>query len=84
MNNKATPVRVIRCPGCGGDSVYAESNPFRPFCSARCRNNDLGAWASEGYTVPVDPQPDADGTDRSDRSDSSDDIDPGSNETPRH
>ena len=50
--------RTIRCPGCGGPSLYAAANPFRPFCSARCRNNDLGAWASEGYAVPADPDPD--------------------------
>ena len=49
--------RIVRCPGCGGDSVYAASNPSRPFCSQRCRNADLGAWASEGYRVPAQPPP---------------------------
>lgn len=54
--------RVIRCPGCGGASVYASSNAFRPFCSARCKNNDFGAWASESYSVDADkPLPDPDG-----------------------
>ena len=52
---KAIAPRIIRCPGCGGDSVYAASNPFRPFCSERCRGADLGAWASEGYRVPDRP-----------------------------
>ena len=53
--------RIIRCPVCGGDSVYATSNPFRPFCSERCRGADLGAWASEGYRVPAQPPlPDGD------------------------
>ena len=47
--------RIVRCPGCGGDSVYAPSNPSRPFCSERCRNADLGAWASEGYRVLARP-----------------------------
>ena len=50
--------RLIRCPGCGGPSVYSPDNRFRPFCSARCKNNDFGAWASEGYAVPADPDPD--------------------------
>ena len=59
----ATQARIIRCPGCGGPSVYAADNPFRPFCSARCKNNDFGAWASEGYAVPADPEPDADAPD---------------------
>jgi endogenous inhibitor of DNA gyrase (YacG/DUF329 family) len=31
--------------------VYAPSNPYRPFCSRRCREADLGAWASESYRV---------------------------------
>jgi uncharacterized protein len=47
--------RTIRCPGCGGASIYAADNPYRPFCSARCKNNDFGAWASEGYAVPAEP-----------------------------
>ncbi|MCM3563969.1 MAG: DNA gyrase inhibitor YacG [Hydrogenophaga sp.] len=46
------PERVVRCPACGGDSVYAPSNRWRPFCSERCRQQDLGAWASEQYAVP--------------------------------
>ena len=51
--------RVIRCPGCGGPSLYATTNPFRPFCSARCKNHDFGAWASESYSVDADkPLPD--------------------------
>jgi uncharacterized protein len=44
--------RVVRCPACGGDSVYANSNPYRPFCSERCKNMDLGAWANESFRVP--------------------------------
>lgn len=55
MNSEKKRARVIRCPGCGGPSVYATDNAYRPFCSARCKNNDLGAWASEGYAVPADP-----------------------------
>jgi endogenous inhibitor of DNA gyrase (YacG/DUF329 family) len=61
--------RVIRCPGCGGDSVYAASNPHRPFCSARCRGADLGAWASEGYRVPAAPSPEDDADDSTVRAD---------------
>jgi uncharacterized protein len=48
---------VIRCPGCGGPSVYASANEFRPFCSARCKNHDFGAWASERYAVDADTAP---------------------------
>jgi hypothetical protein len=52
------PRRIVRCPGCGGDSVYALTNPYRPFCSERCRLADLGAWASEGYRVDASPSDD--------------------------
>lgn len=50
--------RIVRCPACGGDSVYARSNPYRPFCSERCKNLDLGAWASESFRVPDETPPD--------------------------
>ncbi|HEY8708994.1 MAG TPA: DNA gyrase inhibitor YacG [Burkholderiaceae bacterium] len=55
MTHESKGARVVRCPGCGGPSVYAAENVYRPFCSARCKNNDFGAWASEGYSVPADP-----------------------------
>lgn len=58
MSGAPKGVRMIRCPGCSGPSVYSTDNVFRPFCSARCKNNDFGAWASEGYAVPADPNPD--------------------------
>ncbi|MCG2595305.1 DNA gyrase inhibitor YacG [Ramlibacter sp. XY19] len=54
----ATKPRTVRCPACGGKSVYAPSNPYRPFCSERCKNMDLGAWASESFRVPDDSPPD--------------------------
>ena len=44
-------VRLVTCPTCGGPSVYAPSNAFRPFCSERCKQIDLGAWASERFTM---------------------------------
>jgi len=51
--NRPIPVAPTRvtCPTCGGESIYAISNPYRPFCSARCKNVDLGAWASEGFRL---------------------------------
>jgi endogenous inhibitor of DNA gyrase (YacG/DUF329 family) len=56
MNFAAKP-RLVRCPTCGGDSVYASDNPYRPFCSERCKNVDFGAWASESYRVAAPPPP---------------------------
>ena len=49
--------KLVRCPGCGGDSIYASSNPYRPFCSQRCKESDLGAWASEAFRVPSEAPP---------------------------
>jgi hypothetical protein len=49
---KAT-VREVRCPSCGRPSPWSPDNAWRPFCSARCKQIDLGAWASEAYRVPV-------------------------------
>lgn len=46
-------MKLVPCPTCGGDSVYAPSNPYRPFCCERCKNVDLGAWASEDFRMPV-------------------------------
>jgi uncharacterized protein len=56
--DKPAKPRLVRCPACGGDSVYAPSNPYRPFCSERCKNMDLGAWASESFRVPDETPPD--------------------------
>ena len=50
--------KLVRCPACGGDSVYATDNPYRPFCSERCKNLDLGAWASESFRMPTEAPPD--------------------------
>lgn len=54
----AAKPRLVRCPACGGDSVYGADNPYRPFCSQRCKNLDLGAWASEDFRVPAEAPPD--------------------------
>ncbi|NCP39998.1 MAG: DNA gyrase inhibitor YacG [Rhodoferax sp.] len=53
--------RIVTCPTCGGPSVYASSNACRPFCCARCRQLDLGAWASERFVLPSATPPDPDG-----------------------
>lgn len=42
----------VDCPTCKKSVEWSESNPYRPFCSDRCRLIDLGAWASEDYRIP--------------------------------
>jgi endogenous inhibitor of DNA gyrase (YacG/DUF329 family) len=51
---KAAPPapRRVPCPRCRTPALFGPSNRWRPFCSERCRNLDLGAWASESYRVP--------------------------------
>jgi hypothetical protein len=40
----------IKCPICRQKKEW-EDNPYRPFCSKRCKLIDLGAWASEEYKI---------------------------------
>jgi uncharacterized protein len=44
-------VKERKCPTCAKKITYTASNPFRPFCSERCKLIDLGAWADEKYSV---------------------------------
>ncbi len=51
--------RTVACPTCGGPSIYDSSNAWRPFCSQRCRQIDLGAWAHEDFRLPGENPPTA-------------------------
>lgn len=43
------PPKKARCPLCG-----KPTDPrFRPFCSARCRDQDLLNWLGGRYAVPA-------------------------------
>lgn len=42
----------VDCPTCKNPVEWTDRNPYRPFCSDRCRLIDLGAWASEDYRIP--------------------------------
>jgi endogenous inhibitor of DNA gyrase (YacG/DUF329 family) len=52
--------RKIACPQCGRLSYWSVENPFRPFCSERCKLIDLGQWATGAYRIPQE-QSDAGG-----------------------
>lgn len=41
---------TIKCPVCRKETAW-QDNPFRPFCSERCRLIDLGRWAAEEYRI---------------------------------
>ena len=59
MTDRSTtpPLRAVRiaakCPICEKPGTVQ----FRPFCSKRCANIDLGRWLKEGYRVPTDEGP---------------------------
>lgn len=59
---KPTAPRAVLCPSCGHASPFTPDNPYRPFCSQRCKLIDLGQWANEAYRVP-DPTPPPEATD---------------------
>ncbi len=42
----------IKCPKCKAMHEYSVDNPYRPFCSERCKEVDLGQWANEEYAIP--------------------------------
>lgn len=46
------------CPMCGAPRVAA----YRPFCSKRCADLDLGRWVTGAYAIPAEETdaPDAD------------------------
>lgn len=43
-----------RCPICGEATV----RQWRPFCSQRCADVDLGRWITGRYSVPTEETPD--------------------------
>lgn len=51
------PLRAVRiaakCPICEKNGT----EQYRPFCSKRCANIDLGRWLKEGYRVATDEAP---------------------------
>ena len=51
------PLRAVRtaakCPVC----ARPVDHKYRPFCSKRCADVDLGRWLKESYRVPTDEGP---------------------------
>lgn len=56
------PITIVPCPRCRKETPW-QGNPFRPFCSERCKTVDLAAWADEEYRIASDDRP---GDDESD------------------
>jgi endogenous inhibitor of DNA gyrase (YacG/DUF329 family) len=66
MKEQKKITRIV-CPICRKETAW-ENNPFRPFCSERCRLIDLGKWASEDYRIDGEKKtiPDADEDEKKD------------------
>jgi endogenous inhibitor of DNA gyrase (YacG/DUF329 family) len=50
---------IVKCPRCGKETDTVD-NPFRPFCSERCKMVDLGNWLSGSYRIPTKETPEDD------------------------
>ena len=46
-----------RCPICG----KPRDPDYKPFCSKRCADVDLGRWLTGSYAIPVSEEEDEDG-----------------------
>ncbi|RLL51079.1 DNA gyrase inhibitor YacG [Mariprofundus sp. EBB-1] len=53
MTNEAISTIKFSCPIC--KKTVKRSNDDFPFCSPRCRTNDLGQWASGEYRIAGEP-----------------------------
>ena len=51
MSEKSAP----QCPICEEEVAPLEDNPTFPFCSTRCKNEDLGKWFGGEYSVAGRP-----------------------------
>jgi endogenous inhibitor of DNA gyrase (YacG/DUF329 family) len=50
--------RFVSCPRCGAQVAWSPENPYRPFCSERCKLIELGDWAMEKYRAAVEEDKD--------------------------
>jgi len=46
--------KAYTCPTCNRETSLGNENPWRPFCSERCRLIDLGEWVSEKKRIISD------------------------------
>jgi len=57
LPDRPVSLRAVRtqaqCPVCGKPA----DEKYRPFCSKRCADIDLGRWLKESYRVPAEESP---------------------------
>jgi endogenous inhibitor of DNA gyrase (YacG/DUF329 family) len=52
MPIESKEARKVHCPQCHASILWSVDNPYRPFCSERCKLIDLGQWATGAYRIP--------------------------------
>ena len=57
MTRTADKQKTVECPTCNRPAVWGPENPWRPFCSERCKMIDLGEWFEERHRIPDDSLP---------------------------
>ena len=68
MSSDPASTKPTKCPICGKAAVEA----YRPFCSKRCADIDLGKWFSGSYAISGRVEDEGDGDDVSRASDRDD------------
>ena len=48
-------VKSVNCPSCLKQVIWDSANPYRPFCSERCKLLDLGDWATGRHAIAGEP-----------------------------
>ncbi len=61
--------QTVPCPTCRKAAIFGSRNPYRPFCSERCKLIDLGEWASEKYRIAGSRGGEGTGSQRGDKTD---------------
>lgn len=54
-------MQPVACPQCGKPTSLKDDNPWRPFCSERCKMIDLGEWFEETRSIHSETPDWADG-----------------------
>lgn len=50
---EVVPLKNLKCLNCGKPAAA----DYRPFCSGRCANIDLGRWLDGDYRIPTNEVP---------------------------
>ncbi len=56
----SSPIATVKCPACKKPVPWQPDQPYKPFCSERCRLIDLGEWIMEEKRIPGESAEDFD------------------------